>query len=62
MIMSELDVKYTVWVGGTEVNDYLLTYEQAKELADSFKDEGYDDVHVQTLMSSYSVSGKKTYV
>ena len=60
--MSELDIKYTVWVGGTEVNDYLLGYEQAKELADSFKDEGYDDVHVQTLMSSYSVSGKKTYV
>lgn len=38
---------YTVWVGGTEVNDYYLNnLEDAKLLADSYIDEGYDDVYV----------------
>ena len=36
--------KYTVWVGGTEVNDYLLTKEDAKKLAEEYKKDGYDDV------------------
>lgn len=35
---------YSVWVGGVEVNDYLVTFEQALELADEWRDDGYDDV------------------
>ena len=35
---------YTVWVGGTEVNDYLLTKEEAEELAQKYIDRGYNDV------------------
>jgi hypothetical protein len=36
---------YTVWVGGVEVNDYYLdSLEDASLLADSYIDEGYDDV------------------
>lgn len=35
---------YTVWVGGTEVNDYLLTKEEAGELAQKYIDRGYNDV------------------
>ena len=38
---------YSVWVGGTEVNDYLLTYNQAKRLAKQFKESGYDDVVIE---------------
>jgi hypothetical protein len=35
---------YTVWVGGTEVNDYLLSKEDAERLAQEYRDKGYDDV------------------
>ena len=38
---------YTVWVGGVEVNDYLLTKEQADQLAQKFLVDGYDDVQVE---------------
>lgn len=38
---------YTVWVGGTEVNDYYLTYEEAMDLADDYIEDGYDDVSIE---------------
>jgi len=41
---KEASKKYTVWVGGTEVNDNLLTKEEAEEVARGYKDNGYDDV------------------
>jgi hypothetical protein len=37
---------YSVFVGGTEVNDFYLTHEQAEDLADDFYDDGYDDVEI----------------
>lgn len=43
--------KYTVWVGGTEVNDHLLSKNKAKELASVFHD--YDDVVVEKITTSY---------
>ena len=46
---------WSVWVGGTEVNDYYLTYERAKEIHKEYTDEGYDDVklgkiHIEELI------------
>lgn len=41
--------KFTVWVGGSEVNDYLLTLVQAIELADVYIDDGYDDVKIEQI-------------
>jgi hypothetical protein len=38
---------YSVWVGGGEVNDYLLSYEQAKTLADQYRKQGYTDVVIE---------------
>ena len=35
---------WSVWVGGVEVNDYYLTYEKAKSLANEYINGGYDDV------------------
>jgi len=35
---------YSVWVGGTEVNDYLLTLDDATMLAHEFSVRGYSDV------------------
>lgn len=38
---------YTVWVGGIEVNDYYLdNLEDARLLAGSYINEGYDGVYV----------------
>jgi hypothetical protein len=36
--------RFSVWVGGEEVNDYYLTEEEAKNLAFEYEDDGYDDV------------------
>jgi hypothetical protein len=40
-------MQYTVFVGGGEVNDYLLTKEDADQLAQQYIDNGYTDVVVQ---------------
>ena len=40
--MATDDSIWTVWVGGTEVNDHYLTKEGAEALALSYSD--YDDV------------------
>lgn len=37
---------FTVWVGGVEVNDNLLSEEDANTLADEYREDGYDDVGV----------------
>lgn len=39
--------KYTVWVGGIEVNDLLMSEKEAFELANLYRLRGYDDVHVE---------------
>ena len=40
---------WTVWVGGGEINDYLLTREQAYYLAGYWIGQGYDDVVVERV-------------
>ena len=35
---------YSVWVGGGEANDFYLTKEQAQELADKYKSDGYTPI------------------
>jgi hypothetical protein len=42
-------VKYTVFIGGTEVNDYFLEHEEAMKLADSYEKKGYTDVIVECI-------------
>lgn len=39
--------KYSVYVGDGEVNDYYLTKEQAEDLAEEYRKDGYDDVVVE---------------
>lgn len=41
--------RYTVWVGGTEVNDHLLTRKLAKAIAQIWTDEGYSDVTIEEV-------------
>lgn len=35
---------YSVWVGGIEVNNVLLTKDEANVLANIYIEKGYDDV------------------
>ncbi len=35
---------YTLYVGGSEVNDYLLTHDEAIKIAAHWRKQGYDDV------------------
>ncbi len=39
-----MNIKFSVWVGGVEVNDNLLTLDEAQRIAKNWLDEGYDDV------------------
>jgi hypothetical protein len=41
--------RYTVWVGGVEVNDNLLTQTEAIELAQLWSDEGYNDTAIEEI-------------
>lgn len=41
--------RYTVWVGGIEVNAYLMPKEEAVELANLYRKNGYKDVHIELL-------------
>ena len=40
---------YTVWVGGVEVNDYLLNLRAAKLLANKYIDNDYDEVVIEFI-------------
>ena len=40
---------YLVWVGGIEVNDFLLSKEQAEKLAEQYIKLGYDDVKIERV-------------
>ena len=39
--------RYVVWIGGFE--DYFTTYEDAKLEYDIWKNEGYDELHIEKL-------------
>lgn len=38
---------YSVWCGGSEVNDYYLTKEQAESLAFEYEIDGYENVTIR---------------
>jgi hypothetical protein len=41
---------YEVWVGGWVVNDYQLrNYTEADKLAKRYREDGYDDVHIEVF-------------
>jgi hypothetical protein len=40
---------FTVWVGGVEVNDFLLTKKEAEILCDEYSSQGYDDVIIENI-------------
>jgi hypothetical protein len=44
--------KWTVWVGGGEINSYYLEKEEALELAQIWKDNGYDQVVAEEVSNA----------
>jgi len=40
---------YTVWVGGTEVNDDYVHYGEALMLYDKYKEKGHTDVIIKEM-------------
>lgn len=42
--------KYTVWVGGVEVNDFYLLWTEAVAIAGEYMSDGYQDVQVQRVV------------
>ena len=48
----------TVWVGGSEMNDYGLSLDRAKEVALEFIEDGYDDV-VRSQETNYRMNNNK---
>lgn len=47
--MENKDKTYTVWVGGVEVNDYLLALDEANKTLDFYKALGYDDAVIENM-------------
>jgi hypothetical protein len=45
--------RWAVWVGGIEVNDYLLTKDQAERVANFYREDGYDDVAIEEVKVSH---------
>jgi len=41
--------KYSVWVGGIEVNDHYLTYTEANQAFSEYVELGYDDVQIEEI-------------
>ena len=42
---------WTVWVGGSEVNDHYLTLDEAIMVQESWLLKGYEDVHIRSITS-----------
>ena len=44
-------IAYTVWVGGSEVNDYYIAnLDEAERVSDMWKGRGYSDVIVEEVV------------
>jgi hypothetical protein len=55
-------MEYAVWVGGTEVNDKWLTYDEAIALYDKYKAQGYDDIKLDARLKEGSFWGRDDMV
>jgi len=57
--VKEPELRYTVFVGGAEVNDWHLSWGQAVLLSQSYEVQGYDDVAIVCLETNEKVEYKK---
>jgi len=52
------DARYTVWVGGVEVTDWLVTLKTAKIVSRFYEEQKYDDVVIVDTKSDIPVITK----
>ena len=57
--MSENDLRYTVFVGGSEVTDWLVTLKTARVVSRFYEEQGYDDVVIVDTKSDLPVATKQ---
>ncbi|MCS5549897.1 MAG: hypothetical protein NZ811_00065 [Gammaproteobacteria bacterium] len=43
------NMQYVVWVGAVEVTPYLDDAPQAERIAEEWREDGYDDVCIQSI-------------
>ncbi|MEY2869810.1 MAG: hypothetical protein RIR01_2312 [Bacteroidota bacterium] len=43
-----MEKRFTVWVGGFEVNDHYLTQQEAEDLKREYVEKGYDDAIIES--------------
>jgi hypothetical protein len=46
---------YVVWVGGVEVVDSYVSKEKAEEIAEQYREDGYDDVQISQSFHESSI-------
>jgi hypothetical protein len=51
-----MEKRFSVWVGGGEMNDNYLTEKEAKSLADNCRATGYNDVVIEEMKGSITAS------
>ncbi len=50
IVVSHLELMFfSVWAGGAEINQYPVSWVEAKELFDNYVADGYDDVVIEPL-------------
>jgi hypothetical protein len=42
-------IKYNVWVGGSQVNEYELTLDEADNLTLEYLEDDYDDIWIEVV-------------
>lgn len=42
---------FSVWVGGSEVNDYYLTGSEMIDLVRKYASEGYEDIEIEQVLN-----------
>lgn len=53
------DLRYTVFVGGSEVTDWLVTLKTARVVSRFYEEQGYDDVVIVDTKSDLPVTTKQ---
>lgn len=58
-LMAMNDARYTVFVGGSEVTDWVVTLKTARDVFRFYEGQGYDDVAIVDTKSDLPVATKQ---
>ena len=58
-LMAMNDARYTVFVGGSEVTDWVVTLKTARDVFRFYEEQGYDDVVIVDTKSDLPVATKQ---